>query len=183
MTSATADDFCDKADDDETDGKEYEFLVHAAERCFESDTCKENRSENHIGADIHFFFDVIGRIEGTQDNARNVCTGNIGDAEIFFGNVGQSEAERKTQNRETAGVRKYGVHAVEQLKAEKTEHNRKGKKQNGGGCYFQRIGCRIFKTDDNSQHNDTNDIVDDGAFKMVVPTSVFSLPSSFKAVR
>ena len=59
-------------------------------------------------------------------------------------------------------MRKYGVHAVEQLKAEKTEHNRKGKKQNGGGCYFQRIGCRIFKTDDNSQHNDTNDIVDDG---------------------
>ena len=47
---------------------------------------------------------------------------------LFFGNVGQSEAERKTQNRETAGVRKYGVHAVEQLKAEKTEHNRKGQK-------------------------------------------------------
>ena len=51
---------------------------------------------------------------------------------------------------------------LNKLKAEKTEHNRKGKKQNGGGCYFQRIGCRIFKTDDNSQHNDTNDIVDDG---------------------
>ena len=48
-------------------------------------------------------------MQSAKNNTGNICAGNIGNAEVFFSDIGHCKAECKADNRDALGVRIAGI--------------------------------------------------------------------------
>ena len=61
-----------------------------------SDTCEENRPEDHIRIDIHLLGYIFRILNGAKDNTSNIGTGNIRNTKEYFRYISKNKAERQT---------------------------------------------------------------------------------------
>ena len=80
-----ADDLSDKSNHNESQREPQQIKSESVERDVKTYTCKEHRSEQHVGADIHFARDILSVAEVAENYSRNICAGNVGNAEERFG--------------------------------------------------------------------------------------------------
>ena len=61
-----------------------------------SDTCEENRSEDHIRVNIHLLGYIFRIPNRAQNNTCHISTGNIRNTEEYFRYISKNKAECQT---------------------------------------------------------------------------------------
>jgi len=61
-----------------------------------SNTCEENRSEDHIRIDIHLLSYIFRIMNGAKDNTCHVSTCNIRNTEEYLCYISENKTERQT---------------------------------------------------------------------------------------
>ena len=107
-----ADDLGDECHDHEARAEQQDLGRQAADVRFQADTGKKHRRKQNVIADVHPAFHIRGIVHGAKDNARNVRTCDVCNAEVLLGDVGHRKAEGHTHNGDALGV---GIALVEPL--------------------------------------------------------------------
>ena len=82
--AAAADDFSDDPGEHKAQAEQEQGGRKSVEADADTDVCEEYGREDHIGIDIDFAIDVMGIAKGRKDDPRNVCAGDVRNAEYFF---------------------------------------------------------------------------------------------------
>ena len=158
-----ADDLGDQGHHHEAHAEQQDLRGQAADIGFQADAGEEDGSKQHIVADVHPALHIGGILQSAQDDARDVGTCDVCNAEVGLGNIGHGKAERHTDDGDALGV---GVALVQPLHGEMgndAHADGGGEEQHGvqqhlaqpctgAGACSQHTG----------QHHDADDIIDNG---------------------
>ena len=109
-----ADDLSDKSNHNESQREPQQINSESVERDVKTNTCKEHRPEQHVGADIHFARDILSVAEVAENYSRNICAGDVCNAEERLSAVSHQEAQHQSEYRDTALMVELLVQELEQ---------------------------------------------------------------------
>ena len=159
---AAADDLGDQSHHHEPYGKQQNPYAHMVDAGLQADAGEEHRAEDDVRADFHFPVD-IGRVpDGAQNDAGHIGSRDVGNPEIALSRIGEEKAQRKPQDGNPLGMGITVVQLLEYFEYNDAHHQCHDEEQHRGDDHAARIGFRVLEADDKSQHNDADDIIDDG---------------------
>ena len=160
---AAADDLGDQRHDDEADAEQQDLRRQAADIGLQTDGRKEDGCKDDIVADIHPALHIGCVIHSTQHDTGNVCTGDIGDAEVFLCNISHGKAEGHAHDGDTLGVRVALVQPLHSVVHHKAHAQCGGKEQQGveQNLAQTRSGAAAG-TQHAGEHHDADDVIYDG---------------------
>ena len=100
-------------------------------------------------------------MQRAEDKACNIRAGDVGDAEVFLGGIGEEHTQRKAEYRHTALVGIALVDQLEDVVADKAHAHREHNEQHRMQHHVHRVRIGVLEADDEGQHDDADNVVDD----------------------
>ena len=176
-STAAADNLCQQGNDDEANAEQQDLRGQAADVGFQADAGEEHRGEDNIVADVDAALNVGGIVHGAQHNAGNVGTGDVGNTKELLGNIGHGKAESDTDNGDALGVGVAFVQPFHGIVNDHTDTDRNQEEQHrvdehsAQACTGTGAGAN-----DAGQHDDTDDVIDNGSTDDRGTKEAFQLP-------
>ena len=160
--ASAADDFPDDACEYETQPEQEQGRRESVKTDAYTDVGKEYGREDHIGVDVDFPIDIMGIAKGRKNDSRNVCAGDVRNAEYFFCGVCINETDDEPENGDAPFVIVFSGEKFKQFLDKETDDDGSGEESDGHQDGDPGIGSRVFKTDHDREYDNADDVVDNG---------------------
>ena len=155
-----ADYLCDQPDSDKAQREQQQRACKAVKPCFQTYACKEHGSEYHIRIYIYFTGYVFRIVQIAKYKTCDIGSRNICDAEEPVGCKRKEHTHRKAEYRHTALVRVALVDELENIVHKYPHTYTARKEQQNISDHQYRFGIGLFESDNERQHDDTDNVVD-----------------------
>ena len=160
---AAADDLGQDRDNGQHDREAEHLDGQTLQIGLDADGREEQRREQHIAEHVGLACDIVAHIsQRAEDDAGEICAGDVGDAEEALCNVAHQQGERNRINRDAAVLVPFLLHLEERLVHDQADDRNEYEERYNAGQNEQRAYRRIGQRAQNGQDDDAQNIVDNG---------------------